>query len=85
MRTEDNAQLKKSLRERDEVIQQREIDISCLRGQVTAVVSKVIEDLEDGDDDSDSDTLTFVPDLDSEADEDILLDDIVVDLVENSE
>ena len=85
MRTEDNAQLKKSLRERDEVIQQREIGISCLRGQVTAVVSKVIEDLEDGDDDSDSDTLTFVPDLDSEADEDILLDDIVVDLVENSE
>ena len=34
-KTEEVGRLKKDLRLKDEVIQQREIEISCLRGQVT--------------------------------------------------
>ena len=76
-RNEDIAQLRRDIREREETIQQREIDISCLRGQVKQA-------LRDIDDDEDSDTLTFVC---SEGDDIVLLDDILeedMDLVPNS-
>ena len=56
IRTEELLQSKKDLRLKDEEIQQREIDISCLRGQVNQVL-EVLEDdddtLEASDDDSD--------------------------------
>ena len=48
IRTEELLQSKKDLRVKDEEIQQREIDISCLRGQVKSLEQ---QDLEDSDDD----------------------------------
>ena len=61
IRTEEFMQAKKDLRVKDEEIQQREIDISCLRGQV------LVFDNEDSDD-----TLTEI----IEDEEDILLEDL---------
>ncbi len=61
--------MKRDLKEREELIQQREIDISCLRGQV----KEALLDLDVADDDEDSDTLTC--DCSSE-DEQILIDDL---------
>ena len=76
-RNEDILRLRRELKDREETIQQREIDISCLRGQV----KQALEDI----DDDDSSTLTFMC---SEGDEDIvLLDDLLeedMDLVVNS-
>ena len=75
--------LKRELRLKDETIQQREIDISCLRGQVIALErlynpEKVkCENMEvpakNTEDDDDSDTLTNVEPL---SEEDILLEDL---------
>jgi len=41
-KTEEVVRLKKDLRLKDEVIQQREIEISCLRGQVTFYTAKAL-------------------------------------------
>lgn len=37
-RTEDILQLRRNIKDKDEVIQQRDIDISCLRGQVANII-----------------------------------------------
>ena len=62
-RNEEISNLRRELRERDETIQQREIEISCLRGQVNRAMGRVtraILELDSvKDDGSDSDTLTF--------------------------
>jgi len=76
--------LKRDLRLKDETIQQREIDISCLRGQVIALKrfydpEKVVCDKFDSqtnNDDDDSDTLTNIEPL---SEEDILLEDLEFD------
>ena len=77
--------LKRDLRLKDETIQQREIDISCLRGQVIALKrfydpEKVVCDKygsqPNNNDDSDSDTLTNIEPL---SEEDILLEDLEFD------
>ena len=88
IRNEEILHLKKDLRLKDETIQQREIDISCLRGQVNPLsaildnenVARYIsldskeKDDRDGDDaDDDSDTLTNIDPL---SEEDILLEDL---------
>ena len=65
-RLEELLQTKKDLRLKDETIQQREIEISCLRGQV------MLSD--EADDDSDN-TLTAVGDSDGASD-DVLLEDL---------
>ncbi len=65
--------LKRDLREREELIQQREIDISCLRGQVKQALEEleaVKLGLEEGDDDSDTLTCECV------SDEEILVADL---------
>ena len=88
IRNEEILHLKKDLRLKDETIQQREIDISCLRGQVNSL-SAILDkgniarhisldskenDDRDGDDaDDDSDTLTNIDPL---SEEDILLEDL---------
>ena len=62
-RSEEIKSLRRELRERDETIQQREIEISCLRGQVNRAMGRVtraILELDSvKDDGDDSDTLTF--------------------------
>ena len=62
-RNEEISNLRRELRERDETIQQREIEISCLRGQVNRAMGRVtraILELDSvKDDGDDSDTLTF--------------------------
>ena len=61
-KNEEIANLHRELRQRDETIQQREIDISCLRGQVNMAMGRVtraILELDSVKDDDDSDTLTF--------------------------
>ena len=63
IRTEELFQSKKDLRVKDEEIQQREIDISCLRGQVNK--------LQELFDDSDEDTLEASDDSDV-----VLLEDL---------
>ena len=88
IRNEEILHLKKDLRLKDETIQQREIDISCLRGQVNSL-SAILDkeniarhisldskenDDRDGDDaDDDSDTLTNIDPL---SEEDVLLEDL---------
>ncbi len=62
--------VKKDLRTKDEEIQQREIDISCLRGQV-------LDTVQDHDSDSES-TLTFC-DADADSDDVLLLEDLEQD------
>lgn len=83
IRTEETLQQKRDLRLKDEIIQQREIDISCLRGQVIAlkrfydpekVICNDIDSPETNDDDSD--TLTNAEPL---SEEDILLEDLEFD------
>ena len=81
---EETLNLKKELRFKDETIQQREIDISCLRGQVNALKllyhpEKLVcnkSDKTNDDDESDSDTLTNIEPL---SEEDIYLEDLVYD------
>lgn len=63
-RSEEIKSLRRELRERDETIQQREIEISCLRGQVNRAMGRVTRailelDSVKGENGSDSDTLTF--------------------------
>ena len=62
-RNEEISNLRRELRERDETIQQREIEISCLRGQVNKAMGRVtraILELDSVKDvGSDSSTLTF--------------------------
>ena len=60
-RNEEIANLHRELRQRDETIQQREIDISCLRGQVNMAMGRVTRAILELDSvkDDDSDTLTF--------------------------
>merc|ERR1712080_574285 len=41
VRTEETVQLKRDLRTKDETIQQREIDISCLRGQIQNITDEM--------------------------------------------
>lgn len=65
---EEILQLRRELRQRDETIQQREIDLSCLRGQV----KQALEDI----DDDDSDTLTYVDEDQDEDQEQILINDL---------
>lgn len=70
-KTDEILLLKKDLKEREELIQQREIDISCLRGQV----NQALIDLEaEDDDDDDSDTLTFCC---SDVDDEVFLEDLM--------
>ncbi len=58
-RSEEIQMLKTDLKEREELIQQREIDISCLRGQVKKELDALEGfEVEEGDSDSDSSTLT---------------------------
>ena len=81
--------MKRDLRLKDETIQQREIDISCLRGQVMApkriyepeniVCDKFNSQINNDDDSEDSDTLTNV---DALSEEDILLEDLDFDNIE---
>ena len=66
IRTEELLDSKKEMRVKDEEIQQREIDISCLRGQVESLLNLV---------DEDEDTLTL-ENIDSDADDDVLLEDL---------
>ena len=88
IRNEEILHLKKDLRLKDETIQQREIDISCLRGQVNPLSAildkdnvarhisldfKEKDDMEGDDADDDSDTLTNIDPL---SEEDILLEDL---------
>ena len=81
--------LKKDLRLNDETIQQKDIDISCLRGQVIElqrlyphipenVICDKVEFQQTNfiEDDSDSDTLTNIEHL---SEEDILLEDLGFD------
>ena len=80
--------MKRELRLKDETIQQREIDISCLRGQVIALqrlynpeqlkcdINEVLGILNTEDDDDDSDTLTNIEPI---SEEDILLEDLDFD------
>ena len=81
--------LKKGLRLNDETIQQKDIDISCLRGQVielqrlyphipeNVICDNVeIQQTNFVEDDSDSDTLTNIEHL---SEEDILLEDLGFD------
>lgn len=69
IRNDELLQNKKDLKLKDETIQQREIDISCLRGQVIDVDNADIKD-----EDDDDDTLTWnYSDVDEH---DILLDDL---------
>ena len=81
--------LKKDLRLNDETIQQKDIDISCLRGQVIElqrlyphipenVICDRVEFQQTNfiEDDSDSDTLTNIEHL---SEEDILLEDLGFD------
>ncbi len=84
-RNEEIAGLRRSLRERDETIQQREIDISCLRGQVNKAMGRVtraildLDSVKDDDDFSD-DTLTFVDGSLIDDEEEILLSDLMMDM-----
>jgi len=78
--------LKRELRLKDEAIQQREIDISCLRGQVIALQRLYNPEIlkcdnnevlgTNTEDDDDSDTLTNIEPL---SEEDILLEDLGFD------
>ena len=78
--------MKRELRLKDEEIQQREIDISCLRGQVIALQRLYNPEIlkcdnnevlgTNTEDDDDSDTLTNMEPL---SDEDILLEDLEFD------
>ncbi len=63
-RNDEIQMLRKDLREREELIQQREIDISCLRGQVNRALEQMEEE--------DSDTLTY--ECDSQEEEMLLTD-----------
>ena len=66
IRTDELLQSKKDLRIKDEEIQQREIEISCLRGQVLDLTKLI--------DDEDEDTLE---NIDNDSDnEDVLLEDL---------
>ena len=78
-RIDELADLRLSLKDKEETIQQLEIEISCLKGQVTQAVVQVMEEL--GSDDSDSDTLTFVGDNleGSDFEPDVLIDDLDLD------
>ena len=69
IRTDEFMQAKKDLRVKDEEIQQREIDISCLRGQVLT-----LQVLVDDNHDSSEDTLT--PDFEQDPD-DVFLEDVL--------
>eukprot|EP00094_Tigriopus_californicus_P001080 TCALIF_01045-PA protein Name:"Similar to Adpgk ADP-dependent glucokinase (Mus musculus)" AED:0.27 eAED:0.27 QI:205/0.53/0.35/0.64/0.92/0.85/14/0/1299 len=92
LRQDDLLYLKNGIKSRDETIQQLEIDLSCVRGQVTNVMTKVIHDLEHNDlheediddhDGSDSDTLTFVAsddDGDGSRDPDIFVQNVEEEL-----
>lgn len=60
IRTEELLEVKKVIRTKDEEIQSREIDISCLKGQVN-----------DEETDDDEDTLTF-----NDSDDEVLLEDL---------
>ena len=87
-RTEDILQLRRNLKDKDEILQQREIDISCLRGQVVNVIRDLtVDELDDDDEDDtvflndeeeDSDTLTYAANG-SGSDEEILLEDLETD------
>ena len=89
IRSEEVLNLKKDLRLNDETIQQKDIDISCLRGQVIElqrlyphipenVICDKVEFQQTNfiEDDSDSDTLTNIEHL---SEEDILLEDLGFD------
>ena len=89
IRSEEILNLKKDLRLNDETIQQKDIDISCLRGQVIElqrlyphIPENVICDNVElqaanyTEDESDSDTLTNIEPL---SEEDILLEDLGFD------
>ena len=66
--------MRRELRTKDETIQQREIDISCLRGQVVALERLLNVHLNDNEaSDSDSDTLTNIASL---SENEILLEDL---------
>ena len=71
IRTEELLQVRKDLRTKDEEIQQREIDISCLRGQVDILLEVNEKITLVG---SDDDTLT--PDADTDHENDVLLEDL---------
>lgn len=65
-RTDETVQLRRELHEQVEVLQQKEIDISCLRGQVEQTLNDLESAVKAGvnynaacnDSDSDSDTMT---------------------------
>ena len=91
IRSEEILHLKKDLRLNDETIQQKDIDISCLHGQVIElqrlyphIPENVICDNVDirpanyTEDESDSDTLT---NMDPLSEEDILLEDLDSDSI----
>ena len=69
--------MKRDLRLKNETIQQKEIDISCLKGQVKIAFDTMddIETDEEGEVDAeDSDTLTNIEPI---SEEDILLEDLL--------
>ena len=83
-KTEEYLQCKKDLRTKDEEIQQRDIDISCLRGQVSqkckqtadidisclrGQVNQLVQVVEDDDD-------TLTPIIDYDDNEDVFLEDL---------